>query len=284
MKIQFLGTSASPSMPLPFCVCEVCRAARQAGGKNLRRRASLLINDEVLIDLGPDSVSTAFTYDIPLTHIRLCLQTHPHEDHFDPELIISRHAEYGTTLAAPLMLAGSRQTLEALDNLIQKRCAYGSLFSASTQQALGLEIKEITPYARYAIGPYKITGYPANHATEHTALLYSIAYEDHTIFYGTDTAPLFDAVWQDLIAKGIRYDLFILDHTYGSGYPSTDHLAAEDFIRHVDRIHEHRLLKETGRIYATHLSHEGIQEHATLQQFANRYGYHIAYDGLVVNL
>jgi phosphoribosyl 1,2-cyclic phosphodiesterase len=284
MKIQFLGTSAAPSMPLPFCVCEVCRAARQAGGKNLRRRASLLINDEMLIDLGPDIVSAAFTYDIPLTRVRFCLQTHPHEDHFDPELIISRHAEYGTRLASPLTLAGSRQTLEALDNLIQKRCAYGSLFSTATQQALDLEIKEVTPYERYTIGPYNITGYPANHATEHTALLYSIAYKDQAIFYGTDTAPLFDAVWHDLIAKGIRYDLFILDHTYGQGYPSTDHLATEDFIQHVDLINKHQLLKEDGRIYATHLSHEGIQEHEALQQFANRHGYHIAYDGLVIGL
>ncbi|MFN2111164.1 MAG: MBL fold metallo-hydrolase, partial [Anaerolineae bacterium] len=196
----------------------------------------------------------------------------------------SRHAEYGTRLASPLTLAGSRQTLEALDNLIQKRCAYGSLFSTSTQQALDLEIKEVTPYERYTIGPYNITGYPANHATEYAALLYSIAYEDHAIFYGTDTAPLFDAVWHDLIAKETRFDLFILDHTYGQGYPSTDHLATEDFIRHVDLINKHRLLKEDGRIYATHLSHEGIQEHEALQQFANRHGYHIAYDGLVIGL
>lgn len=95
MKIQFLGTSASPSTPLPFCQCPFCTIARKAGGKNLRRRSSIIINDDLLIDLGPDIMSSSYEYRIDLSVISVCLQTHPHEDHFDPELIISRHPDYG---------------------------------------------------------------------------------------------------------------------------------------------------------------------------------------------
>lgn len=284
MQVRFLGTSASPSMPLPFCTCEVCRTARHAGGQNLRRRSSLLIDERVLIDLGPDIVTASFAHDISLTEVHLCLQTHPHEDHFDPELIISRHAEYGTQTTTPLALGASQSTLEMMDTLIQRRCQYGSLFDPQTQQAFRLNVVEITPFERITIEPYHIVGYPANHARAHEALLYSIECGDRALFYGTDTAILFDEVWRDLVARGMRYDLFILDHTYGIGYATTDHLAADEFIRHVERIAKHRLLKESGRIYATHLSHEGLLEHEEMQRYAHRHGYHIAHDGLTIRV
>lgn len=51
--------------------------------------------DDLLIDLGPDIMSSFYEYRIDLSVISVCLQTHPHEDHYDPELIISRHPDYG---------------------------------------------------------------------------------------------------------------------------------------------------------------------------------------------
>ena len=50
MKITVLG-SGGFGYPLVFCDCEYCSKARKLGGKNIRKRASLLINDEMIIDL-----------------------------------------------------------------------------------------------------------------------------------------------------------------------------------------------------------------------------------------
>ena len=50
MKIVVLG-SGGFGYPLAFCGCEYCSKARELGGKNIRKRASILINDEMLIDL-----------------------------------------------------------------------------------------------------------------------------------------------------------------------------------------------------------------------------------------
>lgn len=270
-------------MPLPFCRCEACTIARAHGGKNLRRRSSLIINQEMLLDLGPDIVTASYTFNIPLTGIRVCLQTHPHEDHFDPELLISRHPEYGGEQMTPLLLGGSRKTLSMLDTLVQRRCSYGSLFAPDTRQALQLELLEIPPFIPITIGTYHIIGYPANHATECDARLYSITDQRAALFYGTDTAAISEEVWQDLSARKMRYDLVVLDHTYGIGYPSSDHLATDEFIRHAYRFTRDHLT-ESGHIYATHLSHEGIREHAALQEYADQRGYHIAYDGLQMSL
>lgn len=78
MKVQFLGTSASPSMPVLFCHCEVCSIARRIRGKNLRKRSSIIINNDLLVDIGPDIISSSYEYNIPISEVEICLQTHCH--------------------------------------------------------------------------------------------------------------------------------------------------------------------------------------------------------------
>ncbi len=58
MKLTFLGTDAATAFPLPFCKCDVCTECRELGGKNLRKRSSLLINDDLLIDKEVISILT----------------------------------------------------------------------------------------------------------------------------------------------------------------------------------------------------------------------------------
>lgn len=283
MQIQFLGTAAAPSVPVPMCGCDACRMAQRLGGRNLRRRASLLVNDDLLIDIGPDIMSSSAAFSIPLSGVSTCLQTHFHEDHFDPEMLIARHREYGTVLTGTLNLAGTEQTFRMMDAIIARRCGYGSLFDGDVQRALGIRLHVITFHRSFEIGGYRITGYPANHgAPEHGCTVYGIEDGQRRLFYGTDTSILSESVWVHFHASGAVFDLVVLDHTYGAGFLSHDgdHLAQADFIRHARRFHEEGLLRETGRIFATHLSHEGLMEHEAYDAAAGRNGYRIAYDGL----
>ena len=83
MQLTFLGTAAANAYPEAFCQCEHCCLARQIGGKNLRLRASALVNDDLVLDLGPDIHAAAQRHSISLLNVRYCLQTHPHADHLD---------------------------------------------------------------------------------------------------------------------------------------------------------------------------------------------------------
>ena len=65
MRAQFLGTAASEGYPNPFCDCANCQRARELGGSNLRKRCALLIDDELLIDLGPDLLASSQRHNIP---------------------------------------------------------------------------------------------------------------------------------------------------------------------------------------------------------------------------
>src|SRR5262249_28510046 len=58
-SITFLGTAAANAFPEAFCSCRNCTQARSAGGKSLRKRSAALINDDLLIDLGPDIMSAS---------------------------------------------------------------------------------------------------------------------------------------------------------------------------------------------------------------------------------
>ena len=282
MQVTFLGTAAAPSMPIPFCICHVCTDARRVGGKNLRRRSSIIINDDLLIDIGPDLATASYAHNVSLANVSICLQTHAHEDHLDAEFIISRHAEYGTVVSNDLLFVGSGETLRVVDEIVCRRCEYGSIFDADTQAALKMNVLSVAPYEACAVGNYRVTGYPANHAMDQASLLYSIKQGNLAVFYGTDTSVLSEEVWECLLLHRTRYDLIILDHTYGIGLDSRpeDHLGARDVVAHVDRFRDSGLLKEDGTVYATHISHEGNAEHDELDEYAGRHGYRVAFDGL----
>lgn len=246
----------------------------------------MVINDDLLVDIGPDIATASFQHRISLAGIGLCIQTHPHTDHLDIGFILARHAEYGTTVSGDLLLGGSDETLHAIDALVRQQSAYGSLFDPKTQSALNLKILSSKPFESYRMGDYRVTGYPANHGNDQGFLLYSIELGDQAVFYGTDTSVLSEAVWEHLQRARIRYDVVILDHTYGIGFESrpADHLASKDVAAHADRFREHGLLKDGGVVYATHLSHEGNLEHDELDEYARGHGYRLAYDGLRLQL
>ena len=120
MKIKVLGTSAATSMPLAFCNCEVCKNARKNGGKDIRKRASIVINDEMLIDLGPDSLCSCSIYGIDAGKIKYLLQTHSHSDHFDAGHFVTRWSEYGTQNLEHLDIVCSKGTAVDMNHWIKE--------------------------------------------------------------------------------------------------------------------------------------------------------------------
>ncbi len=51
MKLTFLGTGAGETYPGYWCECPHCTYARKHRGKNLRTNSSMVIDEELLIDM-----------------------------------------------------------------------------------------------------------------------------------------------------------------------------------------------------------------------------------------
>jgi len=284
MIVTFLGTSAAHPIPDPLCECSNCRQARQLGGANIRKRPSLLVNDDLLIDPGPDVMAASQQYGVPLAAVRFCLVTHAHGDHLDVVHLLSRKRDAGTIGSDVLHLYASAESLQIASEAMQDALPGSSLFSAETRRLLRLEIHPVEPQQSFMAGDYRVIAYPANHAPEMGALLYALESNGRAIFYGTDTAALFEGTWEAFRRHALQFDLVILDHTNRPEHGKGGHLTASQVSAHVQRMRHEGILKKGGRAFATHFEHEHNPAHPQLVELAKQGGYEAAYDGLVVEV
>jgi len=282
MIITFLGTAAANAYPEAFCRCDNCDRARALGGPSLRKRSAVLFNDDLLIDLGPDIMTASFTHGRPLVRVRYCLQTHAHADHLDPSHLLSRSPEYGVVGAPRLHFYASTATAQRAAQLLERDCAPAGLLHPEVGERPNLEIHLIEALQAFTVGPYQVKAFPANHDPTVEPLLYAVEADGRSIFYGVDTATLPEETWQAFHRQKLRFDVVILDHTYGPDEPGSDHMSARQFIEHVARLRQEGLLADKARAFATHIAHAGNPVHPELADFAARHGYEIAYDGLTV--
>ena len=69
MKITYIGTAASEGLPALFCQCPICESARKNGGKEIRGRAAICVNETLLIDFPPDIYYGAMRAGVDLSKI-----------------------------------------------------------------------------------------------------------------------------------------------------------------------------------------------------------------------
>jgi phosphoribosyl 1,2-cyclic phosphate phosphodiesterase len=284
MLITFLGTAAANAFPEAFCKCRNCAQARLLRGPSLRKRSSALINDDLLIDLGPDIMVASQVHGRSLDDVQYCLQTHPHADHLDLSHLLSRSPDYGVVGAPLLNFYASRETTEKAGETFERDLADYRFLSPEAEKRLNFKIHEIHPLESFIVGPYSVMAFPANHAPGMGAMLYAIEAGGRSIFYGTDTATLFEQTWQAFRHYKMRFDIVILDHTYGPDQHGSDHLSAHQVIEHANRMRAEGVLGPNSRVFATHIAHEGNPAHPDLTAFGIQHGYEIAFDGLTLKI
>ena len=281
MKITVLGTAAATSMPLTFCNCDVCKESRRLGGKNIRKRSSIVINDDLLIDMGPDSINACSMYGIDAGKIKYLLQTHSHSDHFDGGHFVTRWSEYATKKLEHLNIVCSKGTSIDMNHWINENEKI-DLFDKKWQEDLNYSLNIVKHGDKVKIGDYVITAIDSKHDSRVEGLIYIISREDKNILYGTDLLEISDAAWD--IIKNYKLDVVFLDQTYGKGFNAGGHLDAEMISNYVKKMHEENIIDDDSLIYGTHFSHEGNDIHDRMEELSIKNGYHIAYDGMKIEI
>lgn len=284
MKITFLGTAAATACPLVFCRCPACQAAWKRGGKDFRRRSSVLIGDDLLIDLGPDVMSAAFSCGTDIRRVRYLLQTHAHSDHFDAGHLITRLSDYAAEDTLPLELCASPETLRHMSDRLAREEDGASLLTPEWRERLNLTVRPMRHGDVIEAGGRRITAVGSNHDPEGGSLLWAIEEDGAAFLYATDTMNFTDGAVELFRSRGFRFDAAAIDHTYGPGTPGGGHLCADEVIGEIGRLRTAGVLAPSCRILATHISHEGMPPHDELSEFASAHGYEIAWDGLTVEL
>ncbi len=277
MEILFLGTSAATSVPLAFCRCAACRAGRENGGRDLRRRSSVLIDRQLLIDLGPDYMTSSFDCGFDSAGIRYLLQTHSHSDHFDAGHMITRIAEYATEELLPMTVAASRQCLEHMSEKLDREEHGATLMEHSWRRRLRVETVEMEHGRRVKLGKYEIIPVESAHDAADGSLMYIIKSGNAAFFYACDTPAFTRRAWELLENLDFELNAAAIDQCYGPSARGGGHMCADEVADCVKRL-------GCKRVYATHISHEGTPPYEELEKWTLERGYMVAYDGLRINI
>lgn len=262
MDVLFLGTGAAEGIPALGCNCSICAAARKCGGKDVRGRSAVLIDQRLKIDFGPDTLAQIQRERINPTDWHNILITHSHNDH--------------CCLSEFRYLAPGFADEEWVHSLT----FWGSAAVCANirEAAPWLNCHELYAFKETAIDGYRVTPVPARHKEGEQCFNYLVEGAGCGLLYGCDTGVYSDEVFDFLAGKPI--DVLILECNKGlRPDPYAAHLGVAELKDVVEKLQRNKTLKPTSQVFATHFSHRGEAVHVQMEK-ALAPDVCCAYDGL----
>ena len=274
MKIRFMGTAAAEGFPAVFCKCENCMKARELGGKNIRATTCTMIDDNILIDFGPDILTHVHNHRLNLTDLDAIVITHSHEDHFYMgDLNLARSPFGYFERGRDIMVCGNHRIHGMFEAGIAKDNAYSFL--------------EAKPFVPFKIEEYTIHPMLAEHGDEdEQCLLYAIERGGKTFLAGNDTNIFPDETWQYL--EGLKINVAALDATIGINPAKPPGQSGHMNIKTVNEVKERMIeigCADNDTVFImNHFSHNGGLMHHEFEALGAGMGLIPAYDGYVLDI
>lgn len=273
MKIQVLGTAAAEGFPALFCNCTACQKARILGGKNIRTRSSIQIDELLKVDLPPETLVHMDKHELELHKLKYLLFTHSHADHLcagELEYMISPYAV--PPVRDSMKIIGNKTSIE----LIEK----ASGFSSSAYSDL---YRKVNSFETLDLSPYTITTLKARHKPDEEALNYIIEKDGKRILYTCDTGFYEQATWDFL--KNQRVDLVISECTEGPNNSDYKyHMGFPNVLEFRKKAEEIGLADQNTSWVLTHFTHGGGMMHEELKALMNPEGFDVAWDGMDIEI
>ncbi len=272
MKIKYLGTGAFEGVPAIFCNCDTCRKSRELGGRNIRTRSQAIINDELLLDFGPDTFSHILSYGLDLTKIGGCVITHSHADHlYTGDMPAFSYPRYSAIKAdKPFVFMAGKSGLKQIKKAINSCKACAQIDTALAKAFVNSEM----------LG-YKILPLTANHTKKHSALLYRIEKGGKSLLYAHDTGYLKPETIERL-AKEAPLDLISIDCTIKNCNEKSHHLSYDGAKKTLRLLYNKGIITDETIKIVNHFSHNNGYTYDSLSKIAEKDGITVSYDGLEI--
>jgi len=280
MHFQYLGTGAAEGIPAVFCNCAICRAAAKKGGRDIRTRSQALINEDLLIDLPPDTYMHKLQQGLDLTRVRFLLVTHMHMDHFYPQELTIRGAGYSHDMVSEFLdIYCARETRD----FYFRTAAWEA--SPETNRTLNWHV--LKPFEPVSFGSYTVVPLPASHMQEsNQPFLYHITdAEGKSLLYLHDSGYYSDAVWEYFRSLKKPADLVSYDGT--SGDIETDHghhMGFPEVFRVRRRMLEEGIVDGHTQCVLNHFSHNGRLMYEDMVKLAEAENMLVSYDGMKLEI
>lgn len=281
----FLGTGSADGIPNPFCTCRICENARKVGGKECRTRASFLLDETTLIDMGQDFFTQARDYSLRFDKLENVLCTHMHDDHINYFFLWERLVKRaGTDKPLHVWFTGEAEKFFT-DFYFVSPLVEGGKRMASAPNAVLHKMEFGKPEI---IGSKKVTPLRGNHATafEKNSSNFLIEENGKKLYYAVDSGYFIDETFQAL--EGQALDLFIGECTF----PAKDLVRREDghmdlirVMENLDKLYEIGAVNDKTRVFLTHIGPVGMTHEELCRYFETidrPYSITVAYDGLEI--
>lgn len=276
MKVKFLGTIAAEGGPALFCNCDYCKEAQRRGGKNIRTRSQILVNDDLLIDFPADTYLHKLRFNLDLSKIRYLLITHSHGDHFYPRDLCIHGSYCGYNMAEPVMDVYCNQEVKNRYNR-----EVGDIIDSDIAATMCWNV--VSEFEKIETERYEIWTLKAKHMKTENALFYLIKQGDKAFMQCNDTGLLWEEDYQFLSSLGIKIDLICLDSTMGGQEKSYfGHMNVKECLETVEKMRKSNFVKQNTRYVLTHFCHNGILLHEEYEKICNPHNVEIAYDGMEI--
>lgn len=267
MNIRLLGTGGADGIPALYSDSRVSTYARKHGGKDIRSRASALVDGVLKIDLGPDTWHQMVRDSLDARDWTALLFTHSDADHFSPDELMYTMFPFNDMEFAGFTLYAN----ELICRRILDKFPDWPVEMVMTQS-----------FKSFQHGEYTITPVRAHHNPQEDAHNFIVQDEKSTLLYGTDTGIWDSPTWEAL--AGYKLDCLILECS--EGFASTDydgHLDANEFLYVLGRLREMGTVHQDTQVWTTHHANLGEATHAELQTFFTPHNVNIGYDSVVID-
>jgi len=271
LEVIFLGTASAEGYPASFCLCERCLSARQRGGKNIRARSSICVDEELLIDIPPEVYLRSVELGVKLGKIKYVLITHSHEDHFYfYELRLRRWPFVNGKIESLRILCS-----EAVARTLRKHFR-------GEMRNLKVRVTALKAFEEISLGAYRVTPIIAVHAVRNKyeiPLNYLIEKNGKYLLYACDTGPYTEETLNFL--KDVKLDAVIIEATMGTESSSLwpYHMGFKEVITFKKWLVEKGVLEPGAPFVITHFSHITCPLHEEMERMLKPYGVKVAYDG-----
>ncbi|MGN1235645.1 MAG: MBL fold metallo-hydrolase, partial [Christensenellaceae bacterium] len=282
MKLTYLGTGAAEGVPAVFCNCATCKEVRRRGGREIRTRSQVLIDDTLSIDFPPDAYYHSLRDGADLSGISSLVVTHSHMDHFYAHDFVLRGYKYAQNMTS--------ETLSIFGNE-----EVGRVFAECTRRemkedvARRIRFTQVRPYEPFWTEGVRFLPLPARHSRQEQALLYLIEKDGKKVLYLNDTGRLFDEVYPHL--EGVQADLVSFDCTFvhqtrGSFYAGAEvrHMGIGDNMAVKAELERVGAVRKDTKYVLTHFSHNQAPLSENLARIEEEYGVIAAYDGMTIEV
>ena len=266
MEVVLLGSGAADGWPNPFCRCGSCEDARSRGV--VRGQSAALVDDDVLIDCGPEVPRAAVALGRSLASVRHLLLTHAHSDHLGPQVLLFR---------AWVPDLGELEVVGPADALDVCRPWVGPDDP--------VRFVPVAAGDRLMVGGYDVRVLPARHQvfSDGDAVLYDLTGPGGSrLLWASDTGP-WDDDWFAAVA-GARFDAVFPEETLGNQEHISDaHLGLPRFGEMLRRLREVDAVTAATEVVAVHLGHHNppLEE---LDRRLAELGARAGHDGEVLHL